>query len=108
LEELYIFVGFGKNGRMTPNRGWVRSSLATRAIEYSSMHPPQLQSVAAKKPAFGTTASLRGSPPDIWRLTCSVRRKNRTVRQELQNNTWIRALMGKITTATHIEEFVSL
>jgi hypothetical protein len=30
------------------------------------------------------------------------------VRQELQNNAWIRALMGKITTTTHIEEFVSL
>jgi hypothetical protein len=37
-----------------------------------------------------------------------VRRKNRTVHQELRNNTWTRVLRDKITTATHIEEFVSL
>ena len=37
-----------------------------------------------------------------------VRRKNRSVQHELHNHTWIRALRGRITTVTHVEEFVSL
>ena len=43
--------------------------------------------------------------PHLFEL---VKRKNRTVQQELNNNSWIRLLRGKITTATHLEEFVSL
>jgi hypothetical protein len=41
-------------------------------------------------------------------LFTMVRRKNKSVQQELRNNNWIRSLRGHITTATHIEEFVSL
>jgi len=37
-----------------------------------------------------------------------VSRRNRTVQQELRNNNWMRSLRGKITSAVHIEEFVSL
>jgi hypothetical protein len=43
--------------------------------------------------------------PNLFRLAS---RKNRTVQQELRNNNWICSLRGRITTATHIEEFVSL
>lgn len=41
-------------------------------------------------------------------LFCLVSRKNRSVQQELRNNNWMRSLRGKITTAVHVEEFVSL
>jgi hypothetical protein len=37
-----------------------------------------------------------------------VRRKNSTVRQELQNGNWIRSLRTKITTAIQIQEFIGL
>jgi hypothetical protein len=43
--------------------------------------------------------------PNLFRLAT---RKNRTVIQELRNNNWIRSLRGRITSATHVEEFVSL
>lgn len=47
----------------------------------------------------------RNLAPHLFEL---VRRKNRSVQQELHNHAWIRALRGRITTATHVEEFVSL
>jgi hypothetical protein len=37
-----------------------------------------------------------------------VTRKNRMVQQEFNNNSWICLLRGRITTTTHLEEFVSL
>ena len=37
-----------------------------------------------------------------------VKRKNKSVAQELSNNAWIEALRNKVTTSTQIEEFVSL
>jgi hypothetical protein len=37
-----------------------------------------------------------------------VKRKNRSVKLELQNNSWIRSLNGRITTAVQVEEFISL
>jgi hypothetical protein len=43
--------------------------------------------------------------PNLFRIAT---RKNRTVDQELGNNNWIRSLRGRITSATHVEEFVSL
>jgi hypothetical protein len=43
--------------------------------------------------------------PNLFGL---VSRKNRTVQQELKNNNWMCSLRGKITSAVHIEEFVSL
>jgi len=43
--------------------------------------------------------------PHLFKL---VKRENRMVQQELHNNSWIRLLRGRITTATHLEEFVSL
>jgi hypothetical protein len=43
--------------------------------------------------------------PNLFQL---VKRKNKTVQQELTNNSWIRSLRNRITSATHIEEFVSL
>jgi len=46
----------------------------------------------------------RNLAPHLFQL---VKRKNRSVQQELQNNKWIRSLQGKITTATQVEEFVS-
>ena len=46
----------------------------------------------------------RNLAPHLFQL---VKRKNRSVQQELQNNKWIRSLQGKITTATQVE-FVSL
>ena len=49
--------------------------------------------------------ALRNLAPHLFVL---VKRKNRTVKQELSNNAWIKALRGKITSATHVEEFVSL
>jgi hypothetical protein len=47
----------------------------------------------------------RNLAPHLFEL---VRRKNRSVQQELHNHAWIWALRGRITTATHVEEFVSL
>ena len=41
-------------------------------------------------------------------LFCLISRKNRTVKQELRNNNWMHKLGRKITSAVHIEEFVSL
>jgi hypothetical protein len=35
-------------------------------------------------------------------------RKNRAVQHELWNNNWIRSLRERITSAVHIEEFMSL
>jgi hypothetical protein len=43
--------------------------------------------------------------PNLFQL---VKRKNKTVQQELRNNSWIRSLSNRITSATHIEEFASL
>jgi hypothetical protein len=43
--------------------------------------------------------------PNLFRLAT---KKNRTVNQEHRNNNWIRSLSGHITSATHVEEFVSL
>jgi hypothetical protein len=43
--------------------------------------------------------------PHLFQL---ILRKNRTVQQELRNNNWMRSLRGRITSAIHIEEFVSL
>jgi hypothetical protein len=43
--------------------------------------------------------------PNLFQLAT---RKNTTVQQELHNNNWMRSLRRHITTATHIEEFVSL
>ena len=43
--------------------------------------------------------------PNLFRL---VSRRNRTVQQELRNNNWMRSLGRIITSAVHIEEFVSL
>ena len=37
-----------------------------------------------------------------------IRRKNKSVQQELRNNSWIQSLRGKITTTVQVEEFVSL
>lgn len=34
--------------------------------------------------------------------------RNKTVQQELDQDTWIRSLRNKITTATQLQEFVSL
>jgi hypothetical protein len=47
----------------------------------------------------------RNLAPQLFEL---VRRKNRSVQQELQTDGWIRSLRGKIITATHLEEFISL
>jgi len=43
--------------------------------------------------------------PNLFRL---VSRTNQTVQKELRNNNWMHKLGRKITSATHIEEFVSL
>ena len=37
-----------------------------------------------------------------------MRRKNKSVQQELRKNSWIRSLGGRITTTVQVEEFVSL
>ncbi|KAJ1263036.1 hypothetical protein BS78_09G153900 [Paspalum vaginatum] len=47
----------------------------------------------------------RNLAPHVFEL---VKRKNRTVAQELSNNAWIRTLRNKVFTTTQIEEFVSL
>jgi len=47
----------------------------------------------------------RNLAPHLFGL---VRRKNRLVQHELHNHTCIRALRARITTVTHVEEFVSL
>ena len=58
------------------------------------------------KARFWHSSWLEGvAPRNLFLL---VTRKNKTVQQELQNNNRIHSLRGKITTATHIEEFVSL
>ncbi|WVZ92634.1 hypothetical protein U9M48_038683, partial [Paspalum notatum var. saurae] len=49
--------------------------------------------------------ATRNLAPHLFEL---VKRKNRTVAQELSNNAWIRTLKNKVTTTTQIEEFVSL
>jgi len=43
--------------------------------------------------------------PNLFQLASG---KNRTVQHELRNNNWIRSLRGRITSAVHIEEFISL
>jgi hypothetical protein len=43
--------------------------------------------------------------PHLFQL---VRRKNKTVQQELTNDAWIETLRGEISTATQLQEFVSL
>jgi len=43
--------------------------------------------------------------PHLFEL---IRRKNKSVQQELRNNSWIRSLRGRITTTVQVEEFVSL
>jgi hypothetical protein len=43
--------------------------------------------------------------PHLFEL---VRGKNKSVQQELRNNSWIHTLRSRITTAEHLEEFVSL
>jgi len=43
--------------------------------------------------------------PNLFQLAT---RKNRTVQRELHSDNWMRSLRCHITTATHIEEFVSL
>ena len=53
---------------------------------------------------------LEGEAPrylalNLFRL---VSMRNRTVQQELRNNNWMCLLRRKITSAVHIEEFVSL
>jgi hypothetical protein len=50
-------------------------------------------------------AGPRHLAPHLFDL---AKRKNRSVKQELQNNSWIRSLSGQITTAVQIEEFISL
>ena len=64
----------------------------------------------AKKPVFWHKSWLEGEAPRNLapHLLKRVRRKNRTVQQELHNGACIHSLRDKITTATHIEEFVSL
>lgn len=47
----------------------------------------------------------RNLAPHLFEL---VKRKNKSVQQELQNSSWIRTLRGRITTAIQIEEFVSM
>lgn len=47
----------------------------------------------------------RNLAPHLFQL---VRRKNRTVQEELHNGAWIHSVRDKITTATYSEEFVSL
>jgi len=47
----------------------------------------------------------RNIVPHLFEL---ARRKNRFVQQELHNHAWIWALRGRITTATHVEESISL
>lgn len=63
-----------------------------------------------KKARFWHHSWLDGEAPKFLapNLFMLVRRKNRSVQQELHNNNWIRTFMGRITTATLIEEFVSL
>jgi hypothetical protein len=48
---------------------------------------------------------LDGEAPNLFWL---VSRKNRSVQHELWNNNWMSSLREKITSAIHIEEFVSL
>jgi len=63
-----------------------------------------------KKTKFWHHSWLDGEAPKFLapHLFELVKSKNKTVEQELRNNSWIRALRNKITTTTHIEEFVSL
>jgi hypothetical protein len=37
-----------------------------------------------------------------------VKKKNKTVEQELRNNNWISSIQNRITTTTQVEEFISL
>jgi hypothetical protein len=47
----------------------------------------------------------RNLAPHLFKL---IRRKNKSVAQELTNSAWIQSLRGKITTTTQLEEFVYL
>jgi hypothetical protein len=62
------------------------------------------------KARFGHHNWLAGEMPRylVPHLFMLVRRKNRTVRQELQNGNKIRSLRTKITTTIQIQEFVGL
>jgi hypothetical protein len=62
-----------------------------------------------KKAKFWHSSWLQGmAPRHLAQLFNLIKRKNKTVNQELQNNNWNRPLCGKITTATQLEEFISL
>jgi len=43
--------------------------------------------------------------PNLFQM---VARKGRSVRQELQNNNWMRTFRNQISTAQHMEEFISM
>ena len=74
-----------------------------------SMPPLQLTIRNDQTVTFCHNSWLDGEAPRNLapHLFALVKRENRTVKQELSNNTRIKALRGKITSATHVEEFVT-
>ena len=62
------------------------------------------------KARFWHSSWLNGEAPKYLapHLFDLVRRKNKSVQQELRNYSWVRSLRGRITSAFQVEEFVSL
>jgi hypothetical protein len=65
---------------MTPSRGWVQSSLATRAIEYLFNASTTVTISDGQKARFWHNSWLEGEAPEIWSLTCSNLLEEKTER----------------------------
>jgi hypothetical protein len=94
-----------------PSKSWAGSELPYKPTNRLLFNASTIVTVGnGTKAQFWHHSWLEGEAPrnlapQLFEL---VRRKNRSVQQELQNDGCIRSLRGKITTATHQEEFISL
>jgi len=88
------------------SKPWVGSDLPCNKADRLLFHASIIVMVGeGQKTRFWHNSGLEGEAPRnlASHLFQLVRRKNRTVQQELHNGAWIRSLRDKITTATHIE-----
>jgi hypothetical protein len=94
-----------------PSKPWAGMDLPCKPADRLLFNAPTIVTVGdGKKAQFWHHSWLdaeapKNLAPHLFEL---VKRKNRTIQQELHNNNWIRLLRGRITTATHLEEFVLL
>ena len=94
-----------------PSKPWAGSELPCKLVDRLLFNASTIVTIGdGKKTKFWhhnwvDGEAPRNLAPHLFEL---ARRKNISVQQELHNHSWIRALRGTITTATHVEEFISL